>query len=200
MRIPTDSEIRRLHAKHAPTAEAFDLVYTHCEIVGDLAAQLGARAGAGTDVDLARAGALLHDIGVYRLYDDEGNVDFPNYIRHGVLGHELLAGEGFGEEFRRFASCHTGVGLTKEDIIRQDLPIPPGDYLAETGEEALVMYADKFHSKSVPPAFLTGDAYAAKVRRFGEDKAAAFARMRGQFGEPDLAALCAVYGHQVRSA
>lgn len=198
MRIPTDSEIRRLHLKHAPTADAFDLVYTHCEIVGALTEKLGARADSGTDIELARAGALLHDIGVYRLYDEDGNLDYPNYIRHGVLGHELLEAEGFGQEFCRFASCHTGVGLTKEDIIRQDLPVPPGDYLAETGEESLVMYADKFHSKTTPPTFLTPDAYAAKVRRFGEDKAAAFSDMRARFGEPDLAALCSAYGHQIR--
>lgn len=200
MRIPTDSEIRRLHAKHAPTADALDLVYTHCEIVGALTEQLHARAGSGTDIELARAGALLHDIGVYRLYDGDGKLDYPNYIRHGVLGHELLSGEGFSQDFCRFASCHTGVGLTKEDVVSQDLPIPPGDYVAETGEETLVMYADKFHSKSTPPVFLTGDAYAARVRWFGEDKADAFGRMRGQFGEPDLADLCGVYGHQVRSA
>ncbi|MCL2580913.1 MAG: HDIG domain-containing protein [Streptosporangiales bacterium] len=200
MRIPNDSEIRRLHSKYAPTADALDLVYTHCEIVGALAVQLRGRADSGTDIELARAGALLHDVGVYRLYDDEGNLDYPNYIRHGVLGHELLAAEGFDEEFCRFASCHTGVGLTKDDIARQDLPVPPADYLAETGEETLVMYADKFHSKTTPPAFLTADAYAAKVRRFGDDKAAAFARMRARFGEPDLAALCDVYGHRVRAA
>ena len=49
------------------------------------------------------------------------------------------------------------------------------------------MYADKFHSKSTPPQFRTASAYAASVRRFGEDKVAAFEAMRARFGEPDLA-------------
>ena len=49
------------------------------------------------DIDLARAGALLHDIGVYRLYDDAGNLDGANYIRHGILGYELLQEEGLPE-------------------------------------------------------------------------------------------------------
>jgi hypothetical protein len=31
--IPTDSQIRALHERHAPTPEAFELVHTHCEIV-----------------------------------------------------------------------------------------------------------------------------------------------------------------------
>jgi uncharacterized protein len=59
------------------------------------------------------------------------------------------------------------------------------------------MYADKFHSKTSPPAFLTAGAYAARVRRFGADKVAAFESLRARFGEPDLAPLIAHYGHRV---
>jgi uncharacterized protein len=197
MRIPTDKEILLLHEKYAPTPDAFDLVYTHCEIVCAIAEQLDAQASSGTDIELVRAGALLHDIGVYRLYDDAGQLDHGSYVRHGILGHQLLDEEGFPELFCRFASCHTGVGLSRQDVIEQALPLPPGDYLAQTGEETLVMYADKFHSKTTPPVFLTADAYEAGVRRFGEDKAAAFQAMRGRFGEPDLAALSEAYGHRV---
>lgn len=195
MRIPADREILRLHTKHAPTPEAFQLVYTHCEIVCAIAGQLHARAGSGIDIELVRAGALLHDIGVYRLYDDAGHLDHGSYIRHGLLGHRLLAEEGFSESLCRFASCHTGVGLSRDDVIRQELPLPPDDYLAETGEEKLVMYADKFHSKTTPPTFLTADAYAARVRRFGEDKAATFEEMRRHFGDPDLTPLRTQYPH-----
>jgi uncharacterized protein len=82
-------------------------------------------------------------------------------------------------------------------VIKQGLPLPLGDYLAETGEEAMVMYADKFHSKTTPPTFVTADIYADSVRRFGEDKVAAFEELRERFGVPDLSALCDVYGHQV---
>ena len=91
----------------------------------------------------------------------------------------------------------TGMGLTRDDVLRQGLPLPPADYLAETGEEALVMYADKFHSKTTPPALLTACAYAASVRRFGEDKVARFEWMRAAFGEPDLGPFTSAYGHPV---
>jgi uncharacterized protein len=74
-------------------------------------------------------------------------------------------------------------------VVRQGLLLPPADYVAETREETLVMYADKFHTKTTPPSFLTADAYAASVRRFGEDKVAAFKAMRAQFGDPDLTQL-----------
>ena len=197
MRVPTDAAILALHEKHAPTPEALDLVYTHCVIVCGIAEQLRARSGADASLDLVRAGCLLHDVGVYRLYDDAGRLDHANYIRHGILGHELLREEGFPEVICRFAAHHTGVGLSREDVLRQELPLPPGDYLAETPEETLVMYADKFHSKTKPPALLTADAYAASVRRFGKDKVAAFESMRATFGEPDLLPFSTAYGHRV---
>jgi uncharacterized protein len=207
MWVPTDQEILALHEKHAPNAAALDSVYTHCVIVCGIAVQLHSqdsrqhRSGRGGDlaIDLAlvRAGCLLHDIGVYRLYDPSGALNHAEYIRHGVLGYELLRQEGLPEVICRFASHHTGVGLTREDVLRQELPLPPRDYLAQTAEERLVMYADKFHSKTTPPTLLTADAYAARVRRFGEDKVAAFEAMRASFGEPDLAPFSRAYGHRV---
>jgi uncharacterized protein len=197
MRIPDDAAILALHERHAPTPEALDAVYTHCRIVCQIAEQLHARPGTDADLSLVRAGALLHDVGVYRLYDAAGRLDQAGYIRHGLLGYELLRAEGLPEEVCRFAVRHTGVGLTREDVLRQRLPLPPADYVAETPEEALVMYADKFHTKTAPPAFLTPAAYAAYVRRFGADKVAAFAAMRAAFGDPDLAPLTAAYGQRV---
>ncbi|WP_433219894.1 HD domain-containing protein [Dactylosporangium sp. CS-047395] len=186
MRIPSDDEIRDLHERLAPTPQAFASVWTHCRIVARIAAQLPA-----PDVDpaLVRAGCLLHDIGVYRLRPGE------HYIRHGLLGHEVLAGLGYPETLCRFCSHHTGVGLTAEDVIAQQLPLPPGDYQAGTGAERLVMYADKFHSKSTPPRFVSAAAYTLAVTRFGEDKSAAFKAMVAEYGEPDLPDLAAEYGH-----
>ncbi|MEU4210889.1 HDIG domain-containing metalloprotein [Streptomyces sp. NPDC026206] len=195
MVLPTLAEIRELHTKYAPSQQALDLVYTHCEIVCHIAEHLMTRSAHRFDTDLVRAGALLHDIGVYQLYDHAGRLDHGDYIRHGVLGHEILRREGLPERLRRFCSCHTGVGLTRHDIHRQGLPLPPADYLAESAEEQLVMYADKFHTKTTPPAFLSADRYAAHVRRFGKEKADAFHALRARFGEPDLASLTARYGH-----
>jgi uncharacterized protein len=188
MRIPTDAEILGLHERYAPTAAALDSVSAHCRIVAAIAGQLLARSGFAADPGLVRAGCLLHDIGVYRLYDAAGRLDEANYIRHGVLGHELLAAAGLPEAICRFASHHTGMGLTAADVLRQELPLPPGDYLAETAEETVVMYADKFHTKSAP-ALLTAAAYAERAARFGPGQAAAFAALRAQLGEPDLAPL-----------
>jgi uncharacterized protein len=195
--IPSDRQIRALHQRYAPTVDAFELVYTHCEIVCAVAEQLLDRHRPAVDVELVRAGSLLHDIGAYRLYDAQGQLDQANYIRHGVLGHALLRELGFPQRVCRFCSCHTGVGLSSEDVLRQQLPLPAADYLAETDEEKLVMYADKFHSKTTPPVFLTAATYAAGVRRFGEDKAVRFVALVEQFGEPDLPILARRYRHPI---
>ncbi|MGW5265648.1 HD domain-containing protein [Microbispora sp. NPDC004025] len=197
LRLPTDAEIRALHAEHAPTEEAFELVHTHCEIVCAIALDLAERAGLDVDAELVRAGSLLHDIGVYLLYDDDERLDHAGYVRHGVLGHELLRGEGLPEILCRFCSHHTGVGISRADVLRQGLPLPPADYLAESAEERLVMFADKFHSKTEPPRFVSAGAYAAHVRRYGEDKAERFAEMCVAFGVPDLQPLAAAYGHEI---
>lgn len=195
--VPTDARIRALHERYAPTEAAFHLVWTHCRIVCEVAEQLLERHGAGLDVALVRAGSLLHDIGVYRLHDAAGRFDRANYVRHGVLGHALLRESGLPETLGRFCSRHTGVGLTREDVLRQRLPLPVADWTPVTDEEVLVMYADKFHSKTTPPTFVTAASYSAAVRRFGADKVARFASLVERFGEPDLAVLARRHGHPV---
>ncbi len=189
MDLPTDDEIRALHERFAPNAAAFELVYTHCRIVCEIAESL-----LDTDLDraLVRAGALLHDIGVYRLAAGEA------YIRHGILGRELLGATDVPEVVARFCDHHTGVGLNRDDVLRQGLPLPPDDYLAETPEQELVMYADKFHSKTTPPRFVTAASYAEATGRFGGDNTARFAALRERYGEPDLAGLARRHGHELR--
>lgn len=198
MQLTTDRQIRALHEQYAPTRDAFALVHTHCEIVCAVAEQLAARCNLTVDMDLVRVGSLLHDIGVYRQYGPSGEIDHRTYVRHGVLGHELLRGLGFPEAVCRFCSCHTGVGISRGDILAQGLPLPVADYLPGSVEEELVLYADKFHSKTTPPVFVTADSYAVQVRRFGQDKATRFAAMRDRYGEPDLEPLAAAHGHAVQ--
>jgi uncharacterized protein len=188
--IPSPDEIRALHKEVAPSGEAFEIVFTHCEIVWSIAAQLVRANGLSVDEDLLRAGCLVHDIGVHLLGDE-------HYIRHGLLGEELLRSRGFPEALARFCGHHTGVGLTRDDVVRQALPLPVTDYLAETGEERLLMYADKFHSKSTPPVFVTAPTYRRRVSAFGPGHAARFAGMVAEYGEPDLTGLAARYGHEV---
>lgn len=201
MKLPSPAEIEALHHRYAPNQDAFEAVYIHCQIVWDIARQLMIDSSSRFSVDeeLVKVGALLHDIGVYRLYNSQGKVDQANYIRHGILGEDVLKEAGFDEVMCRFASRHTGVGLSKNDIVLQKLPLPPQDFLAETDEELLVMYADKFHSKTDPPCFNTANYYKQHVRRFGEDKVTKFEEMIQKFGVPDIDRLAKKYGHNIRA-
>lgn len=197
--LPSASEVEALHRKYAPTESVFELVFTHCKIVSDIATQLAEKSGANVDIELVRVGCLLHDIGVYPLFDKKGAVtDTSKYITHGVLGEEILQNEGFAEGLCRFASHHTGAGITKEQIIESNLPLPHNDYLAETPEEELVMYADKFHSKIQPPVFNSHKFYTEYVARFGVEAEKSFAGLTEKFGKPDLEPLMSKYGYDLR--
>lgn len=197
--LPTYDEIIALHKKHAPSKAAFNLVFTHCQITWELAEGLIKKSNLSVNANLVKAGCLLHDIGVYRLYLSDGTIDHANYIKHGTEGYTLLRVEGFDEQFCRFASCHTGVGLSKEEIEKERLPIPPIDYLAVTSEEQLVMYADKFHSKTIPPTFLTPEAYIKKLAKFGKEKTGRFQQFQEMFGTPDLEPLANKYGFEIKT-
>lgn len=197
MNLPSYEEIVALHKKHAPSEDAFNLVFTHCQIVLDIAEQLIETSQLAVDQELVKVGCLLHDIGVYRMYLPDGTIDHANYIKHGTHGYDLLQEEGFSEVICRIASHHTGVGLSKQEIIDEGLPLPPADYFAETLEEQLIMYADKFHTKTTPPKFMSADTYAEKQARFGADKAATFREFQRRFGTPDLTPLSEKYGFDI---
>lgn len=151
------------------------------------------------DVEKAVTGALLHDIGTYQMLVSDGADGKPlkfgsNYIQHGLLGYRWLLEQGVDEEIAQFARNHTGVGLTREAVEAQGLPLPPDDYAPLNLEQETVMVADKYHSKSVPPRFLTAAAYERKAARFGEDNRREWAQLVAKYGEPDVEALAETYG------
>lgn len=192
---PTFDDIEYLHKKYAPSVEVFNLVFTHCQIVADIARDLlKTTPQSKINDELVQVGCLLHDIGVYSLDWANGRVDHDRYITHGIKGYDILKFEGYREEICRMASHHTGVGLRKQEIISRDLPLPHIDFLAETIEERLVMYADKFHSKS--PQFNSFESYRKRVSQFGPEKVIEFEKLAHEFGLPDLDMLSSQY-HQI---
>lgn len=155
------------------------------------------------DEHLVVIGGLLHDIGTYTVLKHDGTDGEPlkfshkRYILHGLNGYELLLKAGVDESIAEFARNHTGVGLTREAVAEQGLPLPPADYVPVNLEQEVVMYADKFHSKSVPPKFLTVDAYTARAARFGESNRRAWLDLVAKWGVPDVPALAEQYGMRV---
>jgi len=193
--LPSIAQIEQLHRKYARTSEELDLVFQHCQIVQEIAKQL-IKANQTLDInaDLVQVGCLLHDIGVYIVLATPGTP----YIRHGVLGGNILTKEGFPEEISRFASCHTGVGLSRAEIVSSSLPLPAQDFFARTREERLVMYADKFHSKTNPPKFNKLSSYRKQATQFGVDNVARLDALVREFGIPDLVPLVAKYKQEIK--
>ena len=193
--LPSFNEIESLHKKYAPSPEAFNLVFTHCKIVSEIAQSLlENKPQRNINSELARIGCLLHDIGVYALFTENG-INEEKYITHGIEGYSILKREGYPEEICRFASHHTGTGLSANEIKSDELPLPHEDFFADTPEEQLVMYADKFHSKK--PRFNTFESYANNLSRFGAEKVVRFNEFAETFGVPDLKDLSNKYDHPI---
>ena len=100
------------------------------------------------DKDFLYEAGMLHDIGIF-LTDAPGIFCFGNqpYICHGYLGADLMRREGYP---RHALVCerHTGAGLSLDDIVAQNLPVPHRDMLPVSMEEQVICFADKFYSKT----------------------------------------------------
>lgn len=140
-----------IYDKYYPAGNpAREILERHSRSVADLAAEINQRLGLGLDPRLVEEAAMLHDIGIF-LTDAPGigcNGREP-YIRHGILGADLLRQEGFPEQVARVAERHTGAGISAADIAELGLPLPTDRTLCpDSLLEKLICYADKFYSKS----------------------------------------------------
>lgn len=171
---PEDTPLRRIIIKHSAQVrdKAFDILDApSCPPVQ-------------IDRKLLNEGALLHDIGIGRCHAPkiECNGDQP-YIKHGVLGAEMLRGISPDyEPLARICERHTGSGITAAQIIQRDLPLPHQDFLPETPEEKLVCLADKFFSKSGDMKEESLEQIRAELIRFGEDSLQRFNNLCQTFG------------------
>lgn len=134
------------------------------------------------DEQFLEEAAMLHDIGIRWCHAPsifcQGR---EPYIRHGLLGGQLLRQKGL-ERHARVCERHTGTGITKEQIVAQGLPLPlDGCYCPETLEEQLVCYADKFYSKSRPDRELTVAEAAQSLAKFGQEGVRKFLEWAEQF-------------------
>lgn len=161
------------------------ILMTHSRLVCQRALKIcDAHPELGLDRRFIEEAAMLHDIGICRC-DAPGIECFGTepYICHGRIGAAMLREEGL-ERHARVCERHTGTGLTKEEIIRQNLPLPHQDFLPETLEEKLICYADKFYSKTHPEREKSYDKALKSVAKFGEAGAKRFNEWTALF-EPE---------------
>jgi uncharacterized protein len=167
------------------TGAALEVVVTHGRVVSELSLAVG-RGLALPDAELGfiEEAAMLHDIGICRV--KAGNIGLHGahpYIMHGILGREILEGEGLA---RHALVCerHIGVGLTLADIVSQGLPLPLRDMSPVTPAEEIICFADLFFSKKPDKVEQrkSVDKVRSKLARFGIDKVHLFDTWLERFG------------------
>lgn len=132
---------------YSAAPELRHILVTHSRNVAAKALECIALRNLDVDVQFIKEAAMLHDIGI--IFCDAPDIECYGslpYICHGIAGAEILRKENLP---RHALVCerHTGAGLSKEDIIKQNLPLPHIDFLPVSIEEKLICYADKFYSK-----------------------------------------------------
>ena len=154
---PQDNELRRI-------------LVVHSRKVADKALQIAANhPELRLDEEFLYEASMLHDIGIFKTHAPAIQCmgDAP-YICHGYLGAELMRAEGFP---RHADVCehHTGAGISPEDIVRQQLPVPRRDMRPVTPEEIVVCLADKFFSKTRLEQEKTVEQARRSLEKFGEE-------------------------------
>ena len=134
---PSENELRRILLLHSRQ------VAERCLLIAKKHPELR------LDKDFLEEAAMLHDIGIFRCNAPSIQCfGTEPYICHGYIGGQILRDEGL---VRHALVCerHTGTGLSREQIERQNLPLPlDRSYEPDVMEEQVVCYADKFYSKS----------------------------------------------------
>ena len=163
-------ELQQLLLRHstAVAERALRIAYAHPELC--------------LDKDFLWEAALLHDIGIVR-------TNAPSilctgsepYICHGFIGAEMMRSEGY-ERHALVCERHTGTGLTLEQIISSQWPLPHRDMQPLSMEEKVICYADKFYSKTRLDHEKSVEEARKSLLKFGEAGIEKFDRWNKLFG------------------
>lgn len=181
--------VKLIEKYYREAPQAFRIILEHSRLVTKRAVCIGRHMQQTRTVDLhfIAEAAMLHDIGsIFTYAPDLGCFGKLPYICHGIKGSEILRTEGL-ERHALVCERHIGVGLTAEEIKKNNLPLPPRTMVPVTLEERIICYSDLFYSKN--PADRGREKSPRKVRenlaKFGAGKAEIFARWQQEF-EPQL--------------
>lgn len=177
------------HYYKEPKLKAILTIHSH-KVADRALAICDAHPELGLDKELVENAAMLHDIGIVRC--DANGIECygtEHYICHGRIGAQMLREDhalfGLSEEeaevFARVCERHTGAGLTKEQIILRNLPLPLQDFLPETTMEEVICYADKFYSKSHLEREKTFEKALRSISDFGEEGVIRFTAWHDRF-------------------
>lgn len=156
-------------------SEIYHVLLKHSQHVCDKALSIAAKhPELQIDLEFIEEASMLHDIGIFQCYAPDIHCTGTHaYIEHGYLGSDLLRYEGL-DRHALVCERHTGVGLTKEQIENNHLPLPKRDMIPASMEEKLICYADKFYSKSHLESEHSLEKIRKQLAHFGEDNVRIF--------------------------
>lgn len=173
-----------IHKYIAPYSRAYKIYLPHVVLVTNKALRIATRLGLSPDsLQFLEEVGMLHDIGSVKVHaPDLGLTGNLPYIMHGIEGRKILEKEGLPRHALA-VERHIGVGIYKEDVERQNLPLPARDMVPETLEERIISYADLFFSKTPGKQWIERPLEIAreKVAIFGKRQAQTFDKWAKEF-------------------
>lgn len=146
------------------------ILLTHSRAVADKALEIARNhPELEADEQFIEEAALLHDIGCVKVNAPAIECfGTEPYIKHGILGAEILRSEGL-ERHALVCERHTGTGLTLQQITEQGLPLPHRDMHPISKEEQIICFADKFYSKTRLETEKTAEQARRSLEKFGTE-------------------------------
>ena len=168
---------------YQPQSSGFQILVEHSRAVANLAVEIAHRHPTlNADISFLYEAAMLHDIGIFKTHapDLDCHGTLP-YICHGSQGRAILDMEGYPLH-ALVCERHTGTGISLQDIVAQNMPIPHRDMLPLSIEERIICYADKFFSKSGPLSTPKSiDRIRQSLLKFGPNHVARFDQWHQEF-------------------
>jgi uncharacterized protein len=157
-----DSDLYNILVRHSNdvTNKALSIANNHPELA--------------IDAEFVNEAAMLHDIGIFKTNAPSIKCfGTAPYLAHGYLGHEILDKLGYPKH-GLVCERHTGTGLSREEITKNNLPLPHRDMRPVSIEEKVICFADCFFSKTRPERERSIDDVRQSLSKFGADSVRQF--------------------------
>ncbi|MBD3307392.1 HD domain-containing protein [candidate division KSB3 bacterium] len=170
-----------IHRYIAPQSPVYQVYLPHVTLVTAKALAIARRLGLPPERQrFIEEASMLHDIGIVGVA--EYSTSSKPYICHAPIGREILEREGLPAH-ALVAERHIGLGLSKQEILEHQLPVPPRDMLPKSLEEQIICWADLFFGKNPKTVWIEKSLadVQRKVARYGHRQEQQFAAWQAQF-------------------
>ena len=131
-----DSDLYNILVQHSTdvTNKALSIAANHPEL--------------NIDSKFVSEAGMLHDIGIFMTNAPSIKCfGIEPYVAHGYLGRVIVENAGYPMH-ALVCERHTGTGISLEEIIENNMPVPHRDMRPVSIEEKLICFADCFFSKT----------------------------------------------------